>query len=97
MNDKEVIPKKLCPHCGKNLFKVGITEVIEGGHCQTDITFVNGHESIGESFIQNADELYLTCGNCEKRLDDEYDKLLNEYEIQYAELCGVDINDDGRQ
>ena len=90
-------PELKCPSCGRNLFKSGVTEVCIGGFAETPITFDRGHEHIDDTHIQNADEIHLECNVCDYVLEEDFQQLLSQYQNLYAELNGVDTNDDGRE
>ena len=90
-------PELKCPACGQNLFECGIVEVCLGGHAETQITFERGHEYIDDTHIMDADDIHLECNGCEYVLEEDFSGLLKQYQDLYAELNGVDTNDDGRE
>ncbi len=63
-------PINICPKCGADLFKVGVTEATAGGYSETEIRFENGEALKGFTDVQNFDEQWTICGNCGARLSD---------------------------
>jgi hypothetical protein len=59
----------ICPHCGADLFDVGIVEAISGGYSETEIHFENGEKKTGITNIENFDEQWALCGKCKGRIE----------------------------
>jgi alkyl hydroperoxide reductase subunit AhpF len=43
----------ICPHCGADLFEVGVVEAISGGYSETEIHFENGEKKTGITVIED--------------------------------------------
>jgi transcription elongation factor Elf1 len=59
----------ICPHCGADLFEVGVVEAISGGYSQTEIHFENGEKKTGITVIEDFDEQWALCGKCNERIE----------------------------
>lgn len=62
-------PVNICPHCGADLFEVGVTEAVLGGYAETKVDFKNGKANIGKTNIQDIDDEWALCCNCGKIID----------------------------
>jgi len=59
----------ICPHCGVDLFEVGVVEAISGGYSETEIHFENGKKKTGITVIEDFDEQWALCGKCNERIE----------------------------
>ena len=60
---------QICPHCGADLFEVGVVEAISGGYSETEIHFENGEKKTGITVIEDFDEQWALCGKCNERIE----------------------------
>ena len=66
-DDEQII--HICPHCGADLFEVGVVEAISGGYSETEIHFENGEKKTSITVIEDFDEQWALCGKCNERIE----------------------------
>ena len=71
----------ICPHCGADLFEVGVVEAISGGYSETEIHFKNGEKKTGITVIQDFDEQWALCGKCKERIEYTALDVIEAFEI----------------
>jgi len=75
----------ICPHCGANLFEVGVVEAISGGYSETEIHFENGEKKTGITVIEDFDEQWALCGKCNERIECTAAAIIEAFENQNKE------------
>ncbi len=84
MREDAQLQMNICPECGADLFKVGVTEATAGGYSETEIRFEHGEAIKGFTDTQNIDEQWAICGNCGARLSDRTAAdVIDEYTRRY--------------
>ena len=75
----------ICPHCGADLFEVGVVEAISGGYSETKIHFENGEKKTGITVIEDFDEQWALCGKCNERIEYTAAAVIEAFENQNKE------------
>ncbi len=79
--DKNKPDINLCPHCGADMFDVGVIEAISGGYSETEIHFENGETKTGITNIHDFDEQWALCGKCKERIEYTAIDVIEAFEI----------------
>lgn len=83
MSETTETPINICPHCGADLFEVGVVEAISGGYSETEIHFVGGKTEIGTTDVQDFDEQSGLCTMCRKDIKHTAVEIIEAFEAAH--------------